>query len=692
MRSLSGTYLLPVFILLLGPKLDAKEVVVTITRTEHKPVIDAVLDDPTWADIEPITGFMQYVPVEGVAPSESTELYIAYDDDNFYLAFKCYDSEVSEIRATMAQREEVDNDDVIGFAFDTYNSEREAFLFNVNPYGIVSDFIWQLGRWGDPGWDADVRSRGRIVEDGYCIEIAVPFKALRMPSKEEQEWGFYALRSIKRKGEMAIWPPRTHKISNLQAQAALLKGIKGVKTGSHFALLPYVFSSYKGGSSEQDRPFDLGIDLRYGITSNLMVDLTLNPDYSQIEADPDEIELTERYGQELREKRPFFTEGTDVFASNQALLYSRIISNPLIGLKFTGKIGKYRVGILSVADDASNNGSEDYYSVLRVRRDVLKESSVGILALDKDNFQDGTHNRIVSMDGNFRLGDIYSLKSQVTRSMTKDVTGTYGETGYNLNLERLGANVYNGIWYNDFPEGFDAQTGYMLPVLGYREIGTHDAIFLRKPFEWIDQIELHGELNGRFNYEDELKEDHFSVSAEASLDRIWTKFEFSKNHEWYNEQDLRYSEFEYELWNTPVRYMEHYLSVIWGGAVEYEESFVGWSYQVEYDITLKPLSRVVYNMNFAREDLYHEYGGKRHKLQNVVWTKLSYKIVQNAFLRGIYQYNDLDKRSDASLLFAYEYRPLSNIYAGMNLNDFATGKQVADNLEAFVKIGYLWRL
>lgn len=339
------TYSFLVLVLLLAWQSGAKEVVTVISRTDHKPVIDGLLNDPTWLNLEPITGFMQYSPVEGIPPSESTYLYIAYDEDNFYLAFKCYDSEIGEVRATMAQREQIDNDDVIGFAFDTYNSEREAFLFNINPYGIPSDFISHFDGFIDYGWDADLKCKGKILSDYYCIEAAVPFKSLRMPAKDEQEWGFYALRVIKRKGELDVWPPRTRKIRSLVAQASLLKGIKGVESGRNFVLLPYVFSSYINRPGEEDRPFDLGLDVRYGITSSLMVDATLNPDYSQIEADPDEIELSERYDIQLPEKRPFFTEGTDVFASNQLLLYSRVIGNPVAGLKLTGKMGGTGLGL-----------------------------------------------------------------------------------------------------------------------------------------------------------------------------------------------------------------------------------------------------------------------------------------------------------------------------------------------------------
>ena len=682
-------WLVPVLALTL--QLSAKEIVI-IKRTDHKPVIDGILDDSTWLNVKPITGFMQYNPVEGIAPSESTELYIAYDDDNFYLAFKCYDSKIQEVRATMTQRESWDNDDCIGFAFDPYNNEREAFLFNVNPYGIPSDFIWHHDGYKDNGWDADLKSKGIFFPDCYCIEVAVPFKSLRMPAKDEQEWGFYALRSIKHKGEFVVWPPRTHKIPNNLAQAALLKGIRGIKTGRHFALLPYLFSSYIENEHEENRPFDAGFDFRYGITSDLMLDVTLNPDYSQIEADPDRIDLTERYVQWLPEKRPFFTEGTDIFASNQALFYSRAITNPLAGGKLTGRIGGSRVGFLSAVDEELDSGKKNYYNHLRVKCAIANESSIGFLTTNKDNLEDETYNRALSIDGVFKFRDIYSLKSQVTRTLTKSTTDNYNATGYNLNLERFGANSYNDIWFNDFPEEFEAQSGSMWEVIGYREIGTHNTLFIRKPFEEINELIIYGGAKGRFNYDNEPEEEYFWAGIEAMLDKAWTELSFFKNHESYDNQDFRYSGFEYELWNTPTRYMEYYLSILMGNAAHYSEGFTGWEMRLVGGVTIKPIKKVVYNINISREDFYYEYRGERCYLQTIVWNKLSYQIMPSMFIRGIYQYNSLDRTSNASLLFAFEYSPLSNIYIGANFDDFSSLEQLGDNIEAFIKIGYLWRL
>jgi hypothetical protein len=687
-------YVFIVMIIMSPILLFCKSVEATIMRTEHKPVIDGVLNDSTWMGIEPITEFILYWPEEGIPPSDETELYIAYDDDYFYLAFKCYDSDIGNIRATMTQRESWEDDDCIGFAFDPDNDERDGFLFNVNPYGIPSDFIWHYDGYTDNGWDSDVRSKGKIYAEYYIIEIAIPFKSLRMPQKEEQEWGFYALRSMKHSGEFVVWPSRTRSIPNLLSQASLLKGIRDINIGRNISFLPYVFSSHAADTAQYGRDFDAGTDIRCGITSNTVLDATLNPDYSQIEADPDRIVLNERYVEHLPEKRPFFTEGTDIFASDQFLFYSRTIRNPIAGSKLTGRIGPNRIGFLSAIDEGIDPGETNkFLNHLRIRSTLPGESSLGLLMTNKDDFQNSTYNRVLSIDGFLRLKRIYTVKSQISRSYTRDSLGYHEAMGFNGYIERYTPKMTNSIWYNDFPDDFDAQSGYMLNVLGFREIGLSNGVFFRAVNRSINEIGIYGGGRARLKREsNEIAEDYYWLNAEVSTNNLWLQGAISENHEMVNDVNFKYRFFEIEVWNQMTRFYDHYASVIWGEAAHYSEGFTGWKLRVKYSATIKPMPRIVYNMEVTREDFYHEFRGHRSYLQTVVWNKLSCQIVPSMFIRAIYQYNSLYETSNASILFSYEYRPLSNIYLGANFNDFSTMSEMDENVELFAKIGYLWRL
>jgi hypothetical protein len=513
-----------------------------------------------------------------------------------------------------------------------------------------------------------------------------------MPHRSEQEWGFYALRSIKHRGEFLVWPPRTHRIPNLLAQASLLRGITGVETGKNVALLPYFFTSRVRDTTQLARPFDVGADLRYGITSALMLDMTLNPDYSQIEADPDRIELSERYAQTLPEKRPFFTEGTDIFASNQWLFYSRRITNPVAGFKLTGKIGRSRVGLLSAVDDPVGSHEYEYYNHLRIKRELLEQSSAGLLFMNKDNLGRGLWNRALSVDGLLRFGTVYSLKSQLTGTWTKTEDDEIEAVGYNMNLERFGGNSYHSLWYDDFPAQFEVESGAMWEVIGYRALGTHHGVFFRRPFSWVNDMELHGGGKARLNHDNELLEEYVWGSAEMSLGRLWTKIEYSRNHEVSGDYEYRYSQYEYELWNSVTKYLEYYLSGVWGSAPKYDEGFTGWKLRSVLGVTWKPFQRIVWNTNVTREDFYSGYGGTRQYLETVWWSKVSLQLRSSMFLRAIYQHNSMEECADASLLFAFEYNPLSNVYVGANFRRFSRIEEITDDMEFFAKVGYLWRL
>jgi len=678
-----------IFIFRIG---SAREPVIHISPTREAPVIDGMLNDVAWNNIEPVTEFIQYNPKEGADPSEATEMYLTYDEHNIYLAFKCYDSERDGIRATMTQRDAWEDDDCIGFAFDTYNSCREAYLFNVNPYGIPVDFIWHHHGYTDHGWDADLNCAGVILDDSYNIEVAVPFRSLRMPATDSQVWRFYAFRSIHRKGEMVIWPPRSHAIPNYLAQACELHGISGIETGRHLTVLPYAFGSGIREDDGFEEEGNVGIDIKYGLSSNFMIDATINPDYSQIEADPDRVELSERYEELLPEKRPFFTEGTDIFVSDQSLFYSRTIRNPIAGFKLTGKAGKTRIGLLSAVDDPSDDDSNVFYNHLRFKTEILDQSHTGVVITNRDDPDNSEYNRTFSTDGLFRFHQIYSLKAQATYSVTGNDDDLHDAMGYNIRAERMGSKLYNNIWFQSYPEEFEAQSGSMWEVLGYRTAGMYHEYWIRSPGGGINEIMCATGARHRYNHEDGHDEDKEWISAELSTQGFWNKVELQRNREVVESKEFTVTSIEYEVWNSPSALLDHYMSFILGDAVNYFTTTFGWRYRLYYSTAVKPMRRLVLNLTFIREDFYERYRGKRSFLQNILWSKLSYQLRPSMFLRGIYQYNSMNKRSDASILFAYEYRPLSNIYVGVNFNEITDWNNATDNTELFAKVGYFWRL
>ena len=326
--------------------------VLEIPRFSSSPKIDGILENPLWEEQAlKIEDFFQLSPKEGGKPTEKTIAYIGYDEKNLYFAFRCYDSEPKKIRASVTNRDNAIDDDWIVIFLDTFNEKRRAFTFFVNPIGVQIDAI-RVEEGGndnmDSTWDTVFFSDGKIDEKGYTVEIAIPFKSLRFPDKEEKIWGITLGRNIPRKGEIITWPKFSRDIPGLLAQESEIIIRGNVEKGKNLEIMP-VFTSLK--TQEKKADFQPGVNLKYGVSSDLTLDLTINPDFSHIEADAPQIDINQRFALYYPEKRPFFLEGMEIFRFPEIeMVYTRRIINPAWGGKMTGKMGRFTYGILSAYD------------------------------------------------------------------------------------------------------------------------------------------------------------------------------------------------------------------------------------------------------------------------------------------------------------------------------------------------------
>jgi len=313
---------------------------VKAVKTET-PVIDGRFDDSEWNFGGLVEDFVQLEPEEGIPASEQTEVYILYDIQNMYVGIKCFDSEPGRIMSEIAGRDNQGASDMIALAFDTFNDHRNAYFFGTTPAGTKIDGrIFNDGQMDD-SWDGVWYVETGRTDFGWTAEFRIPFNTLTF-SKKAENWGMNIIRSIERKKEEAFWQPVSRNEGFRVSQFGHLEDIKGIKSGMNFKMLPYLTS---GARKDRISPLTrnnpngfTGLDLRYGIASNLTAVLTINPDFAQIEADEDRINLS-RYPYILREKRPFFLEGASIFntAGNAmsdgeyrtALFYSRRINEPV---------------------------------------------------------------------------------------------------------------------------------------------------------------------------------------------------------------------------------------------------------------------------------------------------------------------------------------------------------------------------
>ncbi len=429
-------------------------------RVRERPRIDGRLDDAVWREALHITDFVQQNPVEGAPATEATDVWIAYDSQNFYVAVHAHYEDRSLMRANRVDRDQTIDDDNIAIFFDTFLDQQRAYRFSVNGYGVQGDAIvnsrgWSMGgrrrrtgsySWsgsriptGDSSWDALFSSGGRIVDDGFTAEMAIPFKSLRYPQRDRDlphRWGFQIVREVRGKDENQVWAPITRNVSGFLTQVGVLEGMTNLSMSRNIEVLP-TFTAIQHGSLDgatfatKDVAPEGGLNVKYGITSNLTADLTYNPDFSQIESDLPQIEVNQRFALRYPELRPFFLEGAEIFQmfGPVTFVHTRTIVDPEFGAKLTGKVGDTTLGLIVANDEAPGRvapgdaayGQKANNLVARARYDLYAESHVGAFFTHR-GFMD-THSTLAAVDGDFRLGNTQGFGFKAVQTDHRDLDG-----------------------------------------------------------------------------------------------------------------------------------------------------------------------------------------------------------------------------------------------------------------------------
>ena len=477
---------------------------IVIPRFEKSPVIDGKLDEEVWQTAVVLKDFYQIQPGDNTPPSRPTEVLLGYDPKFLYIAFKATD-EPDKVRATVAKRDNIFNDDYVGFFLDTFNDKRKAFEIFFNPFGIQGDGVLTEGRGEDFSVDLLLESKGIVHETGYNVEIAIPFKSLRFEAGKGKLWGAHFFRRIKRfENELDSWMPFSRSIDSNLSQAGHLTGLEGILVERTIELIPSVtvsqnsrfVPSFQAMELENDpgrlvhEPVrgDLGLTAKFIPSSAVTVDLAINPDFAQVEADQLVVTANQRFPIFFPEKRPFFLEGIDIFQTPITAVHTRAIVDPDLAVKTTGKWGRNTFGLMVASDNGPGNLTADdrgelnscidqraldprvvcdderfidknaYIGVLRLKRDIGKENSLGMVATTY-NFID-KHNDVLGVDGRFRLDKKTTLTFQALGTTSRNFffDPNDGETRYRTGNGFGYTGVYNMAgrnWgYEIFTEGF----------------------------------------------------------------------------------------------------------------------------------------------------------------------------------------------------------------------------------------------
>ena len=675
-------------------------------RSDVRPDIDGRLDDVIWQDAIHITEFVQQNPVEGAPATEDTDVWIAYDSQNLYIAVHAHYSDPSIMRANRVDRDQSFDDDNISFYFDTFLDQQRAYLFSVNGYGVQGDAIVNargFGRsnrrrstgsfsafrggipTGDNSWDALFSSGGQTVADGYTAEVAIPFKSLRYPERDQglpHRWGFQIVREIRGKDEFQVWAPVTRNVSGFLTQAGLLEGMTNLSLSRNLEIMP-TFTGVQYGSLNQQGKFidgdpspEGGVNVKYGITSNLIADFTYNPDFSQIESDLPQIEVNQRFALFYPELRPFFLEGAEIFSPQRGMVTfvnTRTIVDPEFGGKITGKVGNTTVGLMIANDEAPGRTDSSTDSAFgetannivgRARYDLYAESYVGALVTHRE-FLD-THSTLGALDGNFRLGQTQSLSFQAVQTDHRDLEQMDREGQmFNLSWRFTDRHWTSFISLYTLSPDFRTDIGFVRRVdqkQGFSSLG-----YTFRPESWVVSWGPSVRYNWNHDFNNVLQDLDKRVAFDATFAR-----NISVNSQFQDEME-RFGGINFQKQAGRIGgQVSTSRRVSVGGYYEYgdlvryvENPYLGRGSTGSFFAALRPLSRFQSEINLRTSDFIDPRTGDDLVFDVKILRALStYQFTDRFLLRNISEYNTFDKTVDLNLLFTYRLNAGTAFYIG----------------------------
>lgn len=649
--------------------------------------IDGRLDDLAWAEAAVLTGFTQFDPIEGAPASENTVVRVIVSKDAVYFSVRADDSE-GGVRATLTARDGYGrSDDYVRFILDTFNDDRRAYVFMVNPYGVQADGLWIEGRGGRGGpidWSPDFlwESAGQMDDNGYSAEIRVPFKSMRFPESDMQDWGLQVQRAIRRTGYEQSWAPITGNQANGLAQSGSILALEGIDPGMFLEINPTMVGSSSGrfdtnlgqfqrGSSNSE----FGLNLAYGLTSNLTLDGTINPDFSQIEADAGQIVVNERFALFLREQRPFFLEGADIFSMPKQLVYTRSIVNPVGAVKVSGKVGAFNVAYLGAVDEVNAGTSNPMVNLLRVKRDMGQSSTIGAVYTDRTE-RGIDFNRVFGADARLVLGGRYTVNLLAAGS-ADGASGAATDWGsmVTASVSRASRKVSMSASFEDVDKDFRAGSGFIRRT-GITQLQARTGYTYRgKRGAFVESLSSSVELQGYWDREDfwagrATQENQVTATLSGSLrgniggflNYRRTNFDFVPSY--YDgflsgpsesalvpvsSDQSRYSGLQSlsaRSWVSTWERVRPSFGGSWGETPIFSSGVpvgLGTSWSGDASLTLVPNGSMQAVLGMRHVKIFRQRDGSEYSSATIPRLQLRYQMTRSMFIRGIGEYSSQER-------------------------------------------------
>ncbi len=704
--------------------------------------VDAVLDEPAWQDALTLELRYELLPGDSTPAPVRTELLLAYDDKRFYFAFRAFDPDPAAIRAHLTDRDKAQTDDYVGIVMDTFHDQRRAFEFEVNPLGVQNDYTRNevTGSFAieDPTWDAIWDSAGRITPEGYVVEAAVPWSSLRFPRQPgEQTWGITAYRAYPRNVlHVLSLVPTDRNDPCLLCQIGDFTGFAGITPGRNLEITPTVIGTRldqraelpDGPMDEGDVDTEAGLSVRWGITPNVNLNATVDPDFSHVEADVAQLDVNVRFALFYPEKRPFFLEGADYFTTPFNIVHSRSIRDPGWGLKLTGKEGKHAIGAYVLEDDVTNlifpanQGSalasfdrSSKVGVVRYRRDLGKSSTLGVLVTGRDGRD--YSNRVYGVDGLLSLTPSDSIEFQLLESRTSypeqvaadyaQPTGTFDGTAIHFRYEHAAEHWNYWAGYDKLDPGFRADLGFMPRVdTEVMEVGGK-RILQRPEGSWFTRLEL-GLTGSRTEFiGGELSDEALGlVAAWQGPRQSNASLRLAREQEYFAGATYEQDTQEIVFGIRPTGDFFFTLTGWFGDAIDYENARAADRVRLGPGVNYRFGRHLDMSLDHLLERL-DAAGGRLYDAE-LSQARVTYQFNVRTFLRAIVQHYKIDRNVElylasveevertlfTQLLFSYKLNPQTVLFLGYSDNHLGeTGIDLTrTDRTLFVKLGYAWSL
>ncbi len=718
-------------------KKDADGTPFLVPKTGGALVLDGRLDEQLWGEALKLELRYETSPGENTLPPVKTEILLAYSEAALYVGFRCYDPEPSAIRARLSDRDHDPGDDYVGVVLDTFNDERRSYFLWSNPLGVQEDAILTNEDY-DISWDTIYESAGFIADWGWSLEMRVPFRSIAFQRAEGvQVWGFDAIRNYPRSNTYQIRFSPMERGNNCElCQLAKIQGFKGLKPGRDLEFNPtvtYVRTEERPEFTDGDfvtarNKAEFGLTTQWGITPNINLAMTANPDFSQVEADAWQLDINEPFALYYDEKRPFFTEGADFFASEFDAVYTRSIRDPSVGFKISGKEGGNSLGGFIIRDDVTNlifPGSkssdattlagDSWSSAFRYKRDVGGKYTFGTLFTGREG--DEYHNRVFGVDGEFKFTGSDRVSAQILYSSTQypqEVANAFEQPAeafsggaFKLMYHHSTRNLSLVARFEDIAADFRADLGF-IPKVDFRhyQLGADYRIWNDSP-DWWQLLLLGGGFHHYADHGGDLlqKNAYGMIVFRGAMNSGVDLFGY-KRVEAFGGREFNLTQGTLSAWILPSSKYSLDFYMNFGDRIDYTHARPGSRLRLNPLVTLTPSSRLALGIDHTFERMSVDAG--RLYTANVSQLSLKYQMSTRAFVRAIIQNVAYDYNVDlyafpvdpefrhlfTQLLFSYKVNPRTVFFLGYTDNyygnqDYGLTQQ---SKTIFMKVGYAWQL